>query len=903
MFRGGSDISTRKSHWNVPGTPEGMNEAVSYLCTSSISAPVSVCIVRVDGLNRLRAYGLDNPTGSLCLSVKVELVSGGETIGLANSTPVVSAEADYVRWGMWQRFETPISSLLPCSELSLTLCNRLKKNGTRVARARIPLFDSNGLLLQGSHTCKLQPLNSTRRKFHSGLKKFVQDTKYGKGDTEKAIHIKGGGEESLLRVESAVRRFRHGLATVKQGGHAAPWLTRMTKARAKHVSSENQKMMDVKHPHPPRPLSLLVEFPAYSLPVLFHEEKSKPSLILPRPSPTNVKTGGADTKTDTRHAGSEAGEWTSWAGGDWLFDPAVDLWGGERGGGVIGVCYDKKALKVARGGNTEALLSAPGALERRQLKRIMKAPNPSKDRTLVWRYRRFLQKNKSALTAFVRCVDWDDTSESKEATALMAGWERLDAVDAIELLSGHFKGEARSPVRAYAVESLRREGILSDKRLISYLLTFTQALRNEERVPSPLSSWLCERAAGNFEVASLLCWYLKVETEDETDGKLYLQTRDLLYKTLLKTERGKEWYQRLRLQEGLVKDLANLADQAKKKGKRTQEWIQHMRSLIKDPDGAFTHLQSFPQPVHCPLRPQDTLVGVIPEETTMFKSAMAPLLVTFRLENGGKKRWIFKTGDDLRQDQLVVCLIELMDALFKRLNQDLQLTPYRILATSRNQGIVEYVENSATLSKIRQEPYTSGVSSENPEVQAEEKQVGGLLAFMRKYNKGTALDLAIDTFVRSCAGYCVITYLLGVGDRHLDNLLMTRSGHLFHIDFGFLFGDDPKGPFAPSVRVVPEMKAVIEWAQKDAEFRKLCCWTFNRLRSQSRSILSLVEIMKPMLEGESAKHCLTHVQNKLALHLSDSQAEGLILDEIKKSEQAFLPEVLEIIHVLATARR
>eukprot|EP00954_Amorphochlora_amoebiformis_P005446 430399-Amorphochlora_amoeboformis.AAC.1 len=53
---------------------------------------------------------------SLCLSVKVELVSGGETIGLANSTPVVSAEADYVRWGMWQRFETPISSLLPCSE-------------------------------------------------------------------------------------------------------------------------------------------------------------------------------------------------------------------------------------------------------------------------------------------------------------------------------------------------------------------------------------------------------------------------------------------------------------------------------------------------------------------------------------------------------------------------------------------------------------------------------------------------------------------------------------------------------------------------------------------------------------------------------------------------------------------
>ena len=52
---------------------------------------------------------------------------------------------------------------------------------------------------------------------------------------------------------------------------------------------------------------------------------------------------------------------------------------------------------------------------------------------------------------------------------------------------------------------------------------------------------------------------------------------------------------------------------------------------------------------------------------------------------------MFKLGDDLRQDQLILQLICLMDRLLRRENLDLKLTPYNVLACS---GMPPYFGNS-----------------------------------------------------------------------------------------------------------------------------------------------------------------------------------------------------------------
>ena len=64
-------------------------------------------------------------------------------------------------------------------------------------------------------------------------------------------------------------------------------------------------------------------------------------------------------------------------------------------------------------------------------------------------------------------------------------------------------------------------------------------------------------------------------------------------------------------------------------------------------------------------------------------------------------RVIFKVGDDLRQDQLTIQMIRVMDKLWLKENLDLKMVTFSCVPTGDRQGMLEMITEAKTLREIQ----------------------------------------------------------------------------------------------------------------------------------------------------------------------------------------------------------
>ncbi|CAM1502259.1 Fc.00g042430.m01.CDS01 [Cosmosporella sp. VM-42] len=546
----------------------------------------------------------------------------------------------------------------------------------------------------------------------------------------------------------------------------------------------------------------------------------------------------------------------------------------------------------------------PNAKVRDELNLIMSYPPTHilspEETDLVWKFRYHLTRDKRAMTKFVKSVNWGDQSESKQAIKVLGLWTEIDIDDALELLGPSFDNSA---VRSYAVDRLRKA---DDQELLMYLLQLVQALKyehistdsaEESTQDSSLARFLIQRAAANFKLGNYFHWYLMVECDDHSpeqgadNRNIYRKVAYDFMVELVKQPNGIEDRKVLLRQAEMIAILCKLAAEVKASNEAMPKKTDRVKRFLADPKN---ELLAIDPPLRMPLDPSILVTGVVPDQTTVFKSSLNPFKCTFRTTSGSQYPIIFKLGDDLRQDQLVIQIITLMDQLLQKENLDLKLSPYKILATSTTAGASQFVQSSSLssiVSKYKTNPALAYLKHHNPD----DRQPLGVR------------QETLDTYVRSVAGYCVITYILGVGDRHQENLLLAPDGHFFHADFGFILGRDPK-PFAPVMKLTKEMVDCMGGKPSDLyeKFKQYCFLAYTALRKSSNLILNLFSLMVdaniPDIRLEPDKAVLK-VRERFHLELDEEAALNYFNRVIEDSQSAFAPVVIDYFHDWAQALR
>ncbi|XP_017695381.1 PREDICTED: phosphatidylinositol 4-kinase beta [Lepidothrix coronata] len=111
---------------------------------------------------------------------------------------------------------------------------------------------------------------------------------------------------------------------------------------------------------------------------------------------------------------------------------------------------------------------------------------------------------------------------------------------------------------------------------------------------------------------------------------------------------------------------------------------------------------------------------------------------------------IVKCGDDLRQELLAFQVLKQLQSIWEQERVPLWIKPYKILVISADSGMIEPVVNAVSIHQIKKQSLLSLLDY--------------FLQEHGNYNTESFLS-AQRNFVQSCAGYCLVCYLLQVKDR------------------------------------------------------------------------------------------------------------------------------------------
>ncbi|XP_076289347.1 phosphatidylinositol-4-phosphate 3-kinase catalytic subunit Pi3K68D isoform X2 [Lasioglossum baleicum] len=524
------------------------------------------------------------------------------------------------------------------------------------------------------------------------------------------------------------------------------------------------------------------------------------------------------------------------------------------------------------------------------------------EREILWEKRHYLHEMPEALPKVLLAAHSWDWACLPDLHASLRVWNPLPPVQALQLLLPCFPD---MKVREMAVVWIRE---LSNDELVDYLPQLLQALKHEAYETSALTRFLLERALLSPRVAHHIYWLLtqalpgqspqnSAEATPEDDKNIsyarYHRRLQLMLRALLAVI-GDALRNSFLTQQLLVKNLHEVAENIKqtKESLRLDSLkvgLQNIHSQLMEDDGTCL-----------PLSPSKQIFGINVQTCSYFPSFTLPLKINFISSDEVVCPAIFKAGDDLQQDMLTLQMVRIMDKLWLKEGLDLKMVTFACVPTGHKRGMIEMVVDAETLRKIQVEFGLTGSFKDRP-----------IAEWLAKHNPSELeYERAVENFTASCAGYSVATYILGICDRHNDNIMLKTSGHLFHIDFGKFLGDAQmfgnfKRDRTPFV-LTSDMAYVINGGDKPSakfhHFVDLCCQAFNVVRKHGNLILHLFGLMTSSGIPGVTVDAVSYVQKALLPDQTNPEAAATFARMIESSLKSWFTQFNFFLHNLAQLR-
>ncbi|KAL0211882.1 hypothetical protein RCL1_005508 [Eukaryota sp. TZLM3-RCL] len=532
------------------------------------------------------------------------------------------------------------------------------------------------------------------------------------------------------------------------------------------------------------------------------------------------------------------------------------------------------------------------------------------DKQIIWRARNsdFLRSIEGGLLLLLESVDWGNSLQSSEALLCVEEEFNWNLPRQLSDLLGYIKIFFRVPVLldfGGLFDRLLNQCETSNFDLIIFPLLqsfrYFNLPQNNPNLYKFFVSFLVKNALLNDSLLTELYWLIKAE--QEFDGSVAFKNFLKYLSELLTESMSFEQVQIFTKQSKFlheVSKLSNLISNPKFEKNATNmmtfTMTAHARlsSLVKtrqrsssiSGSSPFNPLFSGNNISQTPLLIPTHLFPIsdVSEKIKIYSSNFYPVKYTFLDSFNNECAFIFKKGDDLRQDFFILKLIHLVDRLLKASGIDAKLTLYKAIPLSSDHGLIEFVPNCSSMADFSKED---------------------LFVFLRSPNTIPSTTTRLHNFTISCAAYTIISFCFGIRDRHEHNLLInTTDGRFFHIDFGYILDSDPK-PFQTPIRFDDKYIHAMgeEYFNK---FREYCCVIFSVMRRSASlfiDMFSLIGESKMISVERMGKNTVNKISEKFRLDLTEEEAQGVILDEIEIARRALAPKVAELIHGWNQTRR